>query len=118
MKILVIQQCFEMSTIARLLMIGWRFTGNESLGMSTVKERDSLFYGLKWVPCIVQKQLNHALELKMMELDQKIWKGAKDIMESGERYMWIVGFLALVLLLHIREVYAGRIIYWRRHDLV
>jgi hypothetical protein len=107
-----------MYTVVRLLRIGWWFTGNESLGMPTVKERDSLFCNLKCVPRMVQNQLNHALELKMMELDQKIWKGAKDIMESGERCMWIVGFLALVLLLHIREVYAGRIIYWSRHDLV
>lgn len=63
---------------------------------------------------MVQNQLNYALELKMMELDKKILKGAQDIMVNGERRMWLVGFLALVFLLHVREVDAGGIIYWSR----
>ena len=98
-------------TALRLLMIRLRFFGNESLGMLTIEE-DSIFYGFKFVPRIVQKQLNYALELKMMELDRKILKGAQDIMVKGDRRMWLVGFLALVFLLHVREVDVGRIIYW------
>jgi hypothetical protein len=87
--------------------------------MPTIEE-DSIFYGFKLVPRMVQNQLNYALELKMMELDRKILKGAQDIMVNGKRSMWLVGFLALVFLLHVREVDAGRIIYWSRfyHGLV
>jgi hypothetical protein len=97
-------------TALRLKRIRWRFFGDESLGMPTIEE-DSIFYGFKFVPRMVQKQLDYALELKMMELDRKILKGAQDIMVDGERRMWLVGFLALVFLLHVREVDAGTIIY-------
>ncbi len=90
-----------MYTAVLLLRMGWWFSSNESLEMETVKERNSLFYGLKYVPRMVHKQLNYALELKMMELDQKILEGVHDIMEGGDRCMWIVGFLALILLFHI-----------------
>jgi hypothetical protein len=111
-----------MNTALRLERIGWQFpkgkSESECLGMAAVKERNSLFYRLKCVPRMVQNQLNHALELKMMELDQKILKAAKRILKGRERSMWIVGFLALVFLLHVREVHAGRIMYWMYHDLV
>jgi hypothetical protein len=73
-------------TALRLLMIRLRFFGNESLGMPIIEE-DSIFYGFKFVPRMVQNQLSYALELKMMELDRKILKGAQDIMVNGERRM-------------------------------
>jgi hypothetical protein len=65
-----------MFTALRLLRIGWQFSSEESLGMATVKGKDSVFYSFKHVPCIVQNQLNHALELRIIELDRKILKGA------------------------------------------
>jgi hypothetical protein len=101
-------------------MSEWQFSSNECLGISAVKERDSIFYGFKHVPRMVQNQLDYALELKIMELDKKILKGAQDIMANGEQRMWIVGFLALFFLLHIREVDAGGILNWSRSypDLV
>jgi hypothetical protein len=43
--------------------------------MQTIKE-DCIFYSFKFVLCIVQKQLNYALELKMIELDKEILKEA------------------------------------------
>ena len=43
--------------------------------MPTIKE-DFIFYSFKFVPCIVQKQLDYALELKIIELDKKILKEA------------------------------------------
>jgi hypothetical protein len=64
-----------MYTALRLIIIGWQFSGNEGLGMVTVKEEDSIFYSLKYVPRITRDQLNHALELKMMELAKNILKG-------------------------------------------
>lgn len=102
-----------MYTAHRLLISGWQFSGDKCLGIAAVKERESMFYGFKYVPRMVHNQLNHTLELKMMELDKKVLKGARDIMVYGERRMWIVGFLALFFLLHIREVDAGEIVDWR-----
>ncbi len=71
-----------MYTVLRLLRIGWKFSGDESLGMATVREKDSPFYGFKHVPQILRDQLNHVLELKLKELDTEILKGAQDILKS------------------------------------
>ena len=101
-----------MFSILRLLRLGWEFSGNESLGMVTVKEKESVFYGFKHVPRMLRDQLNHTLELKMMELDTKILKGARDILENGKRRMWVIGYLVLFFLLHVREVFAGRLLIW------
>jgi hypothetical protein len=43
--------------------------------MPTIEE-DSIFYSFKFVLRIVQKQLDYALKLKMIELDKKILKEA------------------------------------------
>lgn len=102
-----------MFTIIRLLRLGWAFSGNESLGMVTVTQENSVFYGFKHVPRMLRDQLNHALELKMMELDTRILKSARDILENGKRSMWVIGYLVLFFLLHVREVYAGRLLIWR-----
>jgi hypothetical protein len=106
-----------MYTALRLLRIGWQFSGDESLGMATVREKESAFYGLKHVPRMLRDQLNHALESKLMELDTEILKGARDILKSCKRNMWVIGYLVFFFLLHIREVYAGRILFWSRPDL-
>jgi len=58
-----------------LLRIKWQFSSNKSLGIPTIKE-DFIFYSFKFVPYIVQNQLNYALKLKIMELDRMILKGA------------------------------------------
>jgi hypothetical protein len=65
-------------------MIRLWFFGNESLRMPIIEE-DSIFYGFKFVPHIVQNQLSYALELKMIELDRKILKEAQDIIVNGEQ---------------------------------
>jgi hypothetical protein len=101
-----------MFTILRLFRLGWDFSGNESLGIVTVKEKESVFYGFKHVPRMLRDQLNHTLDLKMMELDTEILKDARRILEDGKRDMWVIGYLVLFFLLHIREVYAGRLLYW------
>ena len=96
----------------RLLRLGWDFSGNESLGIETVKEKESVFYGFRHVPRMLRDQLNSALELEMMKLDKEILKDARRILEDGKPDMWVIGYLVLFFLLHIREVYAGRLLYW------
>ena len=54
----------------------------------------------------------HRLELRMAELDHEVLKELANILESGERHMWVFGMLALFLLLH-REIDAGRNTFWR-----
>jgi len=104
-----------MYTTLRLLSIGWQFSGNESLGMVTVEERGSAWYGIKPVPRMIQNQLDHLLELNMIKLDWGTLKRVQHMMELRERRMWLVVTLAIFLLLHIREIDAGRVIYWNRY---
>ena len=100
-----------MYTAIRLMRIKWRFSGDESLGMTIVEDRNSAWYGIKPVPRMIQNQLGHLLELSIIDLDSKILKDVQDLMEKRERRMWIVTILAVFLLLHVREFDAGRNIY-------
>lgn len=104
-----------MYTTLRLMRIRWQFSGDESLGMATVGERNSAWYGIKPVPRMIQNQLGHLLELNIIELDRKILKGIQDMLEKRQRRMWVVVTLAAFLLLHIRELDAGRNIFWSRY---
>ena len=67
------------------------------------------------VPRMIQNQLGHLLELNMIDLDRKTLKGVQALMEKRERRMWVVVTLAVFLLLHTREVDAGRNIFWSRY---
>ncbi len=101
------------------MKIKWKFSGDETLGMAAVKDRDSAWYGIKPVPRMIQNQLGHLLELNMIDLDRKILPGVQALMEKRERRMWAVVTLAVFLLLHTRELDAGRNIFWGRYtDLV
>lgn len=42
------------------------------LGMKTIDNRGSAWHGLTPVPRMVQNQLGHLLELRMVDLDKKI----------------------------------------------
>lgn len=83
--------------------------------MATVKDERSAWYELIPVPRMVQNQLGHLFELHMIKLDEKILKAVQVILEKRNRRMWVVGTLAVFILLHIRELDAGRNIYWRRY---
>ena len=115
MKYPIIQDCLEMYTTLRLISIGWGFCGEETLEMTIVTDRSSSWYGNIPVPRMVQNQLGHLLELNMIELDARILRAVHDLLGKRSRQMWVVGTLAMFLLLHIRELDAGRNIYWRRY---
>ena len=104
-----------MYTTLRLIRMGWQFTGEENLGMAPVTDRLSAWYGTVSVPRMVQNQLDHLLELKMIELDGKILKAVQQLLYKRSRPTWIIGTLAVFILLHVRELDAGRNIYWRRY---
>ncbi|EER43773.1 predicted protein [Histoplasma capsulatum H143] len=97
------------------MRIRWQFAGDESLGMAIIDDRNSAWYGSRPVPRMIQNQLGHLLELNMIELDRKISTGIQNMMELRKRRMWVVLTLAAFLLLHIRELDAGRNIFWSRY---
>jgi hypothetical protein len=66
------------------------------------------------VPRMVKNQLNHLLELKMIELDEKILKALDTMISKRDRETWPVYYCTIFLLLHIRELDAGRILDWSR----
>ena len=97
------------------MRIRWQFSGDESLGMTTIEDQESAWYGIKPVPRMIQNQLGHLLELNMIDLDKKILKGIQALMEKKERHLWVMVTLAVFLVLHSREVDAGRNIFWSRY---
>jgi len=72
------------------MRIKWQFSGDESLGMATVEDQDTAWYGVKPVPRMIQNQLAHLLELNMINLDRKILRGVQALMEKRERRMWVL----------------------------
>ena len=97
------------------MRVKWEFAGDENLGMVVIKDQNSSWYGIKPVPRMIQNQLGHLLELTIIDLDKKITKGVQALLEKRERRMWVVTTLAVFLLLHIRELDAGRNIFWSRY---
>jgi hypothetical protein len=63
------------------------------------------------MPCMLQDQLNYALELEIMKLDTRILKDIRRILENEKPDMWVIRYLVFFFLLHIREVYAKRLLY-------
>src|SRR4051794_11657838 len=90
---------------------GWHFAGRETLGMSVVRKPESPFYGAAPVPRMVENQLNHAIEVYMVQLEKDIlhW------LETSTNENWVYQFLAIFFVLHVREVDAGRNLYWARN---
>lgn len=111
----LIEDCLEMYTALRLIRIGCQFDGEETLGMVVVDDSQSAWYKHTPVPRMVQNQLCHQLEMRMVELDAKILKRVEVIMRAGKRSEWLIMTIAVFLLLHIRELDAGRNIHWRRY---
>ncbi|SMY30114.1 unnamed protein product [Zymoseptoria tritici ST99CH_1A5] len=112
----VVQDCLHLYTTLRLLCLGWRFTGEETLEMAAIEDESSAWYKIKPVPRMVQNQLNHLLEIQMIELDKKILTTIHKAMQDRQRHTWVVTTLTTFLLLHIRELDAGRNIYWKRYE--
>lgn len=92
------------------MIIGCKFseqrkkrTGIEDdyLDITIVKETDPVWFGRRAVPCIVTNQLNHRVELRIIELNSRVLKDTKELPDSKDCHLWPVGILAVFLLLHI-----------------
>ncbi len=104
----IIASCLELYTSLRLLSLPWNFTGPETLGMTNIDDPISAWHWCIPVPKMVTNQLKHLLELRMIELDHTVTKALHDLLDKRGRKTWIVGTLAVFLLVHIRELDAGR----------
>jgi hypothetical protein len=83
--------------------------------MATVHDSQSPWDGLTPVPRMIQNQLGHLLELQMIAFDKKILHALHKAIETRSRSSWIFATLAFFILLHIRELDAGRNIFWSRY---
>ncbi|KAI8648873.1 5'-deoxynucleotidase [Fusarium sp. Ph1] len=108
----VVYKCLAMYTALRLLRVGWRFAGEETLGMTRVQSKDSAWHGIIPVPRMIQNQLNHQLERILVEWDKEVLLALHKLL-AGSRNKWVPATLATFLLLHIRELDAGRNIIWQ-----
>lgn len=107
--------CLELYTALQLLRRGWRFAGEPSLGMLPIEGEQSAWKGECPVPRMVQNQLNHQLELHMGRLDARILVRLQKLLVKKDPESFATATLAMFLLLHIRELDAARIIYWKRY---
>ena len=97
------------------MRIGWKFSGRETLGMVPVDDENSAWHMLVPVPRMIQNQLNHMLEEYMMDLDRQVLSEVQKLFRSG-RQDSVLATLAVILLLHIREIDAGRNMYWDQNQ--
>lgn len=83
--------------------------------MAPVNDRQSAWHGFTPVPRMVQNQLGHLLELRMIDLDRKVLPVLQKMLERRDRHSWVVITLSLFILLHVRELDAARNIFWGRY---
>lgn len=83
--------------------------------MATVNDRESAWHGFTPVPRMVQNQLGHLLELRMIYLDRRVLPALQRMFERRGRPSWVVVTLSLFILLHVRELDAARNIFWGRY---
>jgi hypothetical protein len=114
-QVSIIRDCLELYTCLRLLFIGWQFHGYETLGMQMVGDPASAWYGRIPVPRMVQNQLGHQLELRMIGLDSKILSALHILLKKRDRSLWVVTTLTVFFLLHVRELDGARNIFWKRY---
>ncbi|KIV98446.1 uncharacterized protein PV09_09744 [Verruconis gallopava] len=115
----LIYDCMELYTTLRLLQRGWRFKGQNPLGMAmpVITDRNSAWYGAVPPPERVQKQLDHRLELHMIQVDERVLKNLQKLFLIKDNRVWAPATLATFHVLHVRELDGGRILHWNRyHD--
>ena len=90
-KVLIIRQCFEMYTSLILIMVECQFVDDgderETLGMPTVEDRDSMWYGTTPVPRMIRNHLGHLLELNMIRLNREVKKALLKMAQKKDRKM-------------------------------
>lgn len=83
--------------------------------MEVIDDMSSAWFGIVPVPCMVQNQLGHLLELHMINVDKKILDGLQKMLYKRNRCDWIIATLAVWFELYCRELDAGRNLYWNRN---
>ncbi|KAH7111612.1 hypothetical protein EDB81DRAFT_671249 [Dactylonectria macrodidyma] len=106
-----------MLTVLRLLRIGWRFPegSSETLGMTAVDDVNSPWHRIIPVPRTLLNQLNHELELELVQLHKEVLRAIQDMFRNHRRSKLLSATFATFLLLHVLELDAGRLIHWIRH---
>ena len=84
--------------------------------MNTVHDSQSPWKGTTPVPRMIQNQLGHLIELQMSALDERILMALHTITQKRNRSTWVSTILAFFILLHVRELDAGRNIYWSLYE--
>lgn len=93
-----------------------QFAGEEKLGTPIIQDSESPWFGKQPLPRMISNQLTHLFELHMIRLDEMILDKLQSWMLKTERGEWLIVTLVVFLLLHVREIDAGRIIFWKRHE--
>ncbi|KAK1656972.1 hypothetical protein BDP55DRAFT_53307 [Colletotrichum godetiae] len=110
----MIAACLELYTAFRLMRLRLKFSGSEHLGMFEVLDSESPWCNSIPVPRMVQSQVIHILEKYVKDMDSYIQfnKPRKSVREEDLPVTILIYFF----LLHVREVDAGRNIYWNRFE--
>jgi hypothetical protein len=96
----------------RLLMTGWQLRIPGNLGMSPVKDRRSLLNGTTPAPRVLQNQLDRMLEQYCANKELECLQELQRCMRKDSKRLWVVVFIVIVLLLHVRERDIWRLLYW------
>jgi len=100
----------------RLLMKGWQICGHEYLGMDIVDNIESPLHGTIPVSRVLQNQLDHLLELEIVQTERLLLKNLQKAMRLSDRSSWIIIFLGIAIMLHAMERDTWRLLYWVHHQ--
>jgi hypothetical protein len=86
-------------------MKGWELTEFETLGMPQVTDDRSSLFSTIPAPRVLQNQLDQMLEQYVANLEVSCLKGLQKAMlrNNKKEQNWVVLFIVVLLMLHIRE---------------
>jgi hypothetical protein len=101
-------------TAHRLLMKGWEMNESYMLGMPLVTDNQSSLYGTIPAPRPIQNKGDHQLESYIADLELLCLKELQETMLHKHRQPrdWVVIFIAVLIILQIRERDIWRLEYW------
>ncbi len=81
----------------------WKICDYERLGINIVNWLESPLYESILVFRVLQNQLNHLLETKIVKIERCLLKNFQKVIRASNRFVWVITFLEIAIILHVMK---------------
>lgn len=106
------QMALQLWAANHALMTGWQISGPDWLGMPLITDQMSPLYGTVPAPRVLQNQLDRKLEAYIARIEKSLLTELSRTMLRIRPCERTTIFLAVIILLHVRERDIWRLQYW------